>query len=36
VLLKHDVPEAEMRKELTVQLDEFLEKGLALQSPSSY
>ncbi|KAJ7900087.1 hypothetical protein B0H14DRAFT_3765989 [Mycena olivaceomarginata] len=25
-LLKHDVPEAEMRKELTVQLDEFLEK----------
>ncbi|KAJ7357112.1 hypothetical protein DFH08DRAFT_736416 [Mycena albidolilacea] len=26
-LLKHDVPEAEMRKELTVQLDEFLEKA---------
>ncbi|KAF7339863.1 hypothetical protein MVEN_01903100 [Mycena venus] len=25
-LLKHNVPEAEMRKELTVQLDEFLEK----------
>ncbi|KAF8213326.1 hypothetical protein K438DRAFT_1803787 [Mycena galopus ATCC 62051] len=26
-LLKHNVPEAEMRKELTVQLDEFLEKA---------
>ncbi|KAJ7655070.1 hypothetical protein DFH06DRAFT_489633 [Mycena polygramma] len=25
-LLKHNVPEAEMRKELTLQLDEFLEK----------
>lgn len=26
-LLKHNVPEHEMRKELAVQLDEFLEKG---------
>jgi len=26
-LLKHNVPESEMRKELAVQLDEFLEKG---------
>jgi RNA-binding protein 26 len=26
-LLKHNVPEAEMRQELAVQLDEFLEKG---------
>ncbi|KAG6330067.1 hypothetical protein ID866_9022, partial [Astraeus odoratus] len=27
-LLKHNVPENEMRKELTVQLEEFLEKGV--------
>lgn len=27
-LLKHNVPESEMRKELTSQLDEFLEKGM--------
>lgn len=26
-LLKHNVPESEMRQELAVQLDEFLEKG---------
>jgi len=26
-LLKHNVPESEMRHELAVQLDEFLEKG---------
>lgn len=26
-LLKHNVPESEMRNELAVQLDEFLEKG---------
>lgn len=29
-LLKHNVPESEMRKELAVQLDEFLEKGAFL------
>ena len=28
-LLKHNVPENEMRNELAVQLDEFLEKGLS-------
>ena len=27
-LLKHNVPESEMRKELSLQLDEFLEKGV--------
>ena len=27
-LLKHNAPENDMRKELTSQLDEFLEKGL--------
>jgi hypothetical protein len=26
-LLKHNVPESDMRRELTSQLDEFLEKG---------
>lgn len=26
-LLRHNVPESEMRTELAVQLDEFLEKG---------
>lgn len=30
-LLKHNVPESEMRKELAVQLEEFLEKGLFRQ-----
>lgn len=29
-LLRHNVPESEMRTELAVQLDEFLEKGLLL------
>lgn len=27
-LLKHNVPENDMRRELTAQLDEFLEKGI--------
>jgi len=30
-LLKHNVPENEMRNELAVQLDEFLEKGPSCQ-----
>jgi hypothetical protein len=30
-LLKHNVPESEMRNELAVQLDEFLEKGSSKQ-----
>ena len=29
-LLKHNVPEQEMREELAVQLDEFLEKGSSI------
>ena len=29
-LLKHNAPEHEMRQELAVQLDEFLEKGLSI------
>jgi hypothetical protein len=32
-LLKHNVPESDMRRELTGQLDEFLEKGTALDVP---
>lgn len=32
-LLKHNVPESEMRKELTGQLDEFLEKGVCALAP---
>ena len=29
-LLKHNVPESEMRRELSGQLDEFLEKGMSV------
>ena len=29
-LLKHNGPESDLRKELTVQLEEFLEKGSSL------
>ncbi len=35
-LLKHNGPEPELRKELTAQLDEFLEKGASLAIPSSH
>lgn len=35
-LLKHNVPETEMRQELAVQLDEFLEKGLFALFPLGY
>ena len=33
-LLKHNAPEHEMRQELAVQLDEFLEKGSSILSPA--
>jgi hypothetical protein len=32
-LLKHNVPESDMRKELSAQLDEFLEKGIVFFLP---
>lgn len=35
-LLKHTAPEAELRKELAAQLDEFLEKGASLSTPPYY
>ena len=35
-LLKHNVPESEMRKELTSQLDEFLEKGMQYMTQPTY
>jgi hypothetical protein len=34
-LLKHNAPESELRKELSAQLDEFLEKGASLAPPFS-
>jgi len=35
-LLKHNAPESELRKDLTAQLEEFLEKGASLVIPFYY